>query len=336
MKAYLVGAVLILMSITSLGIYGFLARSNTDSNLINQELALRVTQIHDQRENLQKMADRYQSQLTQLDTSINIKLQNNRTFDADATRRSQGPERADIKSKLDAVSDTMAKMGDQETDLKSKLQVAESGSGPIKYIAELFSGGEKADVDATVRKMIILLVIVFDPLAMASIIAANMTLVKKPEEDIITINSPATSQITPVFDHAAMADTMREFGTSMSLNMASTMGNAIAELSKTMVAIQPVPASLQPSSVNHEPTVGQMVWNDDQGAMMKWDGSQWTPVLLNIPQQSSTASFMDTVTVQKVVQDSMDAWLSQALGAEKPKVEPVVENIIEEPFVKEE
>ena len=113
------------------------------------------------------------------------------------------------------------------------------------------------------------------------------------------------------------------------------MGNAIAELSKTMVAIQPVPSPPQPSSVNHEPTVGQMVWNDDHGAMMKWDGSQWTPVLLNIPQQSSTASFMDTVTVQKVVQDSMDAWLSQALGAEKPKVEPVVENSIEEPSVKE-
>lgn len=280
LKSYLIGAVLVLMLITSLGIFGFLSKAHVDMGLNNSELTLRVQQIRDQELGIQKTIDRYQSQLAQLDQSVKIKLDNNRSLEADALRKTQAPERADIKQKLDAASVSLVQLNTKQADLKSQLQVVVSKVGPIKYVAELFSGGSEADIDSAVRYMIMMIVLVFDPLAVLMIIASTMSLTKRPGGEPVAEPAPA-------LDAEALATVL-----------SSSMAQVLAEL-KPALGSEPVIA---------RPIVGEIHWDEHTGNMTRWDGSIWVPVTL--PE-------IDTSVVQRVVQESMDSWLNNALSDTK-------------------
>jgi hypothetical protein len=300
LKSYLIGAVLVLMLITSLGIFGFLSKAHVDMGLNNSELTLRVQQIRDQEVGIQKTIDRYQSQLAQLDQSVKIKLDNNRSTEADALRKTQAPERADIKQKLDAASVSLAQLNTKQADLKSQLQVVVSKVGPIKYVAELFSGGSEVDIDSAVRYMIMMIVVVFDPLAVLMIIASNMSLTKRPEGE------PAAAP-APALDVEALATVL-----------SSTMAQALAEL-KPVVA---PPTALGSEPVITRPIVGEVHWDEHTGNMTRWDGSIWVPVSVPLsgavePSLVSQGNPIDTSVVQRVVQESMDAWLNSALTDNK-------------------
>jgi len=74
--------------------------------------------------------------------------------------------------------------------LQIELQKAESDFGPIKYVAELIYGsGDKDIIDKAVRLVIMLIMVVFDPLAVLLLIAANMSMQpqprQQPEPDLI-------------------------------------------------------------------------------------------------------------------------------------------------------
>jgi hypothetical protein len=124
-----------------------------------------------------------------------------------------------------------------------------------------------------------------------------------------------------------MAESLREFGNSLSNSIGSTMGNSISELSRAVTELQRNQNEIKQVALPHtplsDPTIGQMVWNDDQNSMMKWNGSEWQVVNLNIvaPEPASTGPVMDAAAVQRVVQESMDQWLSTALGEAKQKTE---------------
>jgi len=216
LRIYLTASVMVLMLITSLGIFGFLSKAHVDQGLTTSELVLRIDQLHQRRIELDKTISRYQTQLTQLDTSINIKLQNNRSIDADVLRKQQAPERTDIKTQLDSASAQIVKITNEETDLKSQLQIVESKVGPIKYIAEFFANGKEVDLDKAVRYMIIIIVMVFDPLAVLMLIGANISF--KSDQQIITaipaatLVEPEIPATAPTVDldqlHAVIAESM--------------------------------------------------------------------------------------------------------------------------------
>jgi hypothetical protein len=178
-KAYLTAAVIILMLITSLGIFGFLSKAHVDQGLGNTEITLRIEQIDAQIASLREVAQRYQSQLEQLDRSINIQLDANRAQQAISARQRQQAEREQIRSRLDAEQLRLQELNAQRTQLRQQISVLESKVGPIRYVAELFSASSEESLDDAVRWMIIVLVLVFDPLAVLMLIAANMTMEKE-------------------------------------------------------------------------------------------------------------------------------------------------------------
>lgn len=183
-KAYLTGAVIVLMLITSLGIFGFLSKAHVDQGLGNTEITLRLEQIDAQISSIREVAHRYQTQLEQLDRSINLQLDANRAQQAIAARQRQQAEREQIRSRLDAEQQRLQELNAQRVQLRQQISVLESKVGPIRYVAELFSASSEESLDNAVRWMIIVLVMVFDPLAVLMLIAANMTMEKERKAKI--------------------------------------------------------------------------------------------------------------------------------------------------------
>lgn len=191
LKAYLIVAVAILMAITSMGIFGFLSKAHSDQTLVSGDVQARIA-IYDQkiqtsRENIE--ANR--RALTQLDAVVDQTLGRS-TDEAGAARavtvrRSQRTERARLLREIESEQETITKLNEEAAPIKAQSREVEAKVGPIKYIAQMIYGDNPDAnlLEKSVSWMIIMIVIVFDPLALALLLASQYSfqqLRKKPEE----------------------------------------------------------------------------------------------------------------------------------------------------------
>ena len=201
LKVYLTLACVILMFITSAGIYGFLSgayqSTATKSEIAVKELAV----IEMKRTRFEEKKNELKVEKTQLNTSVNdlrLSLSNpsqvqyiDRESGQLITTTSSSTRRA-LKKELDIAvkdRDTVAIQIEAVTDSISKLDIsvlnketnneAERELGPLKYISEL-TGKPMANV---INWLLMLIIFVFDPLAISLVIAANFAFNKiKPKE----------------------------------------------------------------------------------------------------------------------------------------------------------
>jgi hypothetical protein len=188
LKTYLTIAVAVLMIITSMGIFGFLSKAHLEQSadmapLVNK-VALYNEKIKVEKENI----DANRKAIKQLDDSVDQVM--GRSTDekgadkAVALRKTQQKERSRLLAETQESQRKVATLSDEVAPLSTELQKVESDFGPIKYVAELVYGsGEKDLIDKAVRLIIMLIMVVFDPLAVLLLIAANMSM-KKPEESL--------------------------------------------------------------------------------------------------------------------------------------------------------
>lgn len=179
LKLYLVPAVIALALLTSMGIFGFLSKAHMDSGIATgdsqSKLALYDEKIKTQRDNIELA----RKALTQMDAQVDQML--GRT-DSDkgaeravAIRKQQAKERASLQNDIGAAQKEISKLNEERAPIAAENRKIEAEVGPIKYIAALIYG-DNADanmLEAAVRWVIILLVVVFDPLAIALVLAAN-------------------------------------------------------------------------------------------------------------------------------------------------------------------
>ena len=184
MKSYFVGALIVLMLLTSMGIFGFLSKAHLDQAIptgdVQSKLALIDEKIKTEKENIN--ANR--KELTQLDAQVDQTIA--RTDDAKGTeraitvRRAQQKDRNRILNEIGAAQTKIAKYNEERAPIASEVRKVEAEVGPIKYIAALIYGDESATdvtmLEKAVRIVTILIVIVFDPLAVLLLIAANWNL----------------------------------------------------------------------------------------------------------------------------------------------------------------
>ena len=181
-KVYLTFAVGVLMFITSMGIFGFLSKSHLDqavpSGDVQAQVALFDEKIKTQRDNIE--SDR--KALTQLDAAVD-QMMGRTTDEQGATksanlRQSQKKERARLQTDIDDSQKNISKLQEERSPVASKLRKVEAEVGPIKYIAALIYG-DKTDqsmLESAVRWVIIIIVMVFDPLAIILILAATTSI----------------------------------------------------------------------------------------------------------------------------------------------------------------
>lgn len=191
-KAYFLTALVILMMLTSMGIFGYLSKAHLDQAVptgnVASEVAILDEKIAIQKENINAA----RKQISQMD-SINDQTIS-RTDDAkgieraNQIRRSQQKDRTRILDEISSAQKEIAKLNEQKAPIAKDLRKIEAEVGPIKYIAALIYGDNPdSDVlEKSVRVVILMIVAVFDPLAVLLLVAAswNMKNIKPvPKEE---------------------------------------------------------------------------------------------------------------------------------------------------------
>jgi len=181
-KMYLLPAVAMLMLITSMGIFGYLSKAHNDQTLVSGDvgakLAIYDEKIKTARDNIE--ADR--KQLSQMDAAVDqVMSRSNDEKGADkanAIRNSQKRDRAALAKDIEANQKIISQINDEAAPIRAENRKVEAEVGPIKYIAKLiYADNPDANIlEKAVTWVIMIIVAVFDPLALVLILAAQQSL----------------------------------------------------------------------------------------------------------------------------------------------------------------
>jgi hypothetical protein len=219
MKTYMVTAVILLMLITSMGIFGFLSKAHNDQNLVSGDVGARLA-IYDEkiktaRDNIE--ADR--KQLRQMDEAVDqvmSRSQDEKGADkANAIRNSQKRDRASLAKDIEANQKIITAVNEEAAPVRAENRKVEADVGPLKYIAAFIYGAapDATMLEKAVTWVIIMIVVVFDPLAVIMLLASQMTFGwhRKPEEveeqpktesTFVNINE----ELEPIFEREEILD----------------------------------------------------------------------------------------------------------------------------------
>jgi hypothetical protein len=178
-RSYLTSAVIVLMFITSMGIFGFLSKAHMDQNLVSGDVQSKIAIYDEKIKTSRDNIDANRKALKQMDEAVDQVM--GRSTDekgaekAVQIRRSQQKERARLQSEITTEQKTIAAINEERAPIAAEARKVEAEVGPIKYIAAFVYG---ADPDANVLEkavtwVIIIIVFVFDPLAVVLLLASQ-------------------------------------------------------------------------------------------------------------------------------------------------------------------
>jgi hypothetical protein len=177
LKFYLTFATIVLVFITSMGIFGFLSKAHLDQVQPNNSNAIKIELLDDQIKSQKMIIFRSQNTLKLLDKTLEKYIDMEYVTRGLKEREKQKPERDALTLSINNATDKISELTDKKGVLQLEVQKLEAEVGPIKYIAELIYGDTAKDhFDEAVRWVIIVLIFVFDPLAVLLLIAANISL----------------------------------------------------------------------------------------------------------------------------------------------------------------
>ena len=188
MRVYLVAAVAALAFLTSMGIFGFLSKAHSDQSLVSGDVAAKIAVYDEKIKTAKENIDVNRKALKQLDESVDQVM--GRSSDekgadkAVALRRNQQKERGRLLAEIEAEQKKISSLNEERAPIAAEVRKVEAEVGPIKYIAALIYGDNPDAnlLERAVRWVIILIVSVFDPLALTLVLAANGSRVWDKEE----------------------------------------------------------------------------------------------------------------------------------------------------------
>ena len=177
LKTYLISAVLVLMFITSMGIFGFLSKAHIEQTTITSDNTLKIELIQSQIQRERRTIERAESTLARLDSALDKYIELDRITKGLDARKEQEEERNELNATINESTDAISTLTKEMSELNADRIAIEAEVGPIKYIAELIYGESSSGVlEDAVRGVIVIIVFVFDPLAVLLLVAANMSL----------------------------------------------------------------------------------------------------------------------------------------------------------------
>lgn len=181
-KGYFIFSVLILMVITSLGTFGYLSKVHLETSTSITDNSVEISRLENELASQKQQLDNAQRSINILDDMV-TKTQD--SLEANKIRNRQKAERSTLSSVISESSQTINKININLSPLRKENLKKEAEVGPLKYIAELIYGADAiSHFDSAVRFVIILIVLVFDPLAILLLIAANISISKKQETPV--------------------------------------------------------------------------------------------------------------------------------------------------------
>ena len=188
LKSYLTIAVVVLMFITSMGIFGYLSKAHIDQGIGAGDSQAQIERLDTRIERQEQTITRAQASLDQLDLALDRYIELGAVTKGLKAREEQEEERTRLDTQITQAENTIAKLNEEKADLSQTIREFEVEVGPIKYIAEFVYEDGRANLEEAVRWVIIILIFVFDPLAVLLVIAANISLkeqaqLKKPVKE---------------------------------------------------------------------------------------------------------------------------------------------------------
>jgi hypothetical protein len=248
-KVYLCSAVAILMLLTSMGVFGFLSKAHSDQSLVSGDVVAKIAiydeKIKQARDNITVARGALQQMDAAVDQTMSRSTDERGADKAAQLRRSQAAERNRLLREIDTEQKKIQALNDERAPIAAEVRKVEAEVGPIKYIAALIYGDNPDAnlLEKAVRWVIILIVIVFDPLALTLLLAATKTLewerginimapvARKPEPE----PEPEDTKLKNFFDRA------RNIAKALDTNTYQA-----PQQSDTPVAPEPEPVQEQP------------------------------------------------------------------------------------------
>lgn len=184
-KYYMTTAIVVLSLITSMGIFGFLSKAHSDQSLISGDVQSKIAVYDEKIKVSQDNIDVNRKALKQLDEAVDqVMVRSTSETGADKAvtiRKSQAKERTRLLAEITAEQKTIAGLREERAPIAAEVRKVEAEVGPIKYLATFVYGNTDDGVlEKSVTWVIILIILVFDPMALAMLIAANTSISNRP------------------------------------------------------------------------------------------------------------------------------------------------------------
>jgi len=180
MKIYMTTAVAVLMLITSMGIFGFLSKAHSDQSLVSGDVMSKISVYDEKIKTAKENIDANRKALKQMDEAVDQVMgrsQDEKGADkAVAIRRGQQKERTRLLAEITAEQKVISQLNEERAPIAAEVRKVEAEVGPLKYIAAFVYGEtDETVLEKAVTWVIITIIIVFDPLAVIMLLAAQMT-----------------------------------------------------------------------------------------------------------------------------------------------------------------
>ena len=179
-RLYLSAAIIVLMMVTSMGTFGFLSKAHSDQSLVSGDVLAKIA-VYDEKINTSKdNIDANRKALKQMDEAVDQVMgrsQDEKGADKAVTiRKGQSKERVRLQSEIAAEQKAIAGYNEERAPIAAEVRKVEAEVGPIKYIAAFVYGNTDPSIlEKAVTWVIILIIIVFDPLAVILLLSSQIS-----------------------------------------------------------------------------------------------------------------------------------------------------------------
>lgn len=189
-RTYLSSAVVVLMLITSMGIFGYLSKAHLEQETKTSNVQVELATVEQRILTESKRLLAIDTQLEALDRALDEYIERGFVTRGLNARKEQKPERDELESGREEINNVINALQEKALVLRRENIVLESEIGAIKYIAELVYGDEAKDYyDKAVRAVILSLVFVFDPLAVVLLIASTKAIATRKVQTLQTVKT---------------------------------------------------------------------------------------------------------------------------------------------------
>ena len=187
-RIYLSTAIVLLMLVTSMGTFGFLSKAHSDQSLVSGDVQAKIAVYDEKIKTAKENIDVNRKALKQMDEAVDQSM--GRSTDekgadkAVALRRSQQKERSRLLAEIAAEQKNISQLSEERAPIAAEVRKVEAEVGPIKYIAQFVYGDtDPAVLEKAVTWVIILIIVVFDPLAIILLLSSQISFQKFREQE---------------------------------------------------------------------------------------------------------------------------------------------------------
>ena len=270
-RTYLLVAIAILMVITSMGIFGFLSKAHSDQSLVSGDVQAKIAiydeKIKTERENI----DANRRALKQMDEAVDQSMARSTTEQGANRsvniRQSQARERTRLQNEITVSQKKIAGLNEERAPIAAEVRKVEAEVGPIKYIAAfIYDSNPDANLlEKAVTWVIIIIVSVFDPLAVILLLASQYSFqwfrkAREEDEHPTSINDFVPQPQTLVEDKEPETKSEPFYPTGSPL-WPFPAANYITEPTHTEKIVEPI--ETQPTALGGDITAPEELHDED-------------------------------------------------------------------------